>query len=584
MQRPFATRAERLEPPNFEAPGLPSIADRVPEQSQSGAIRETINLLESDLGIMIRDVQRACGLVCQDSGDSASATQRIAQDTNRLVSQADAASRDLSQLAAAIDELARASDDIGVQVRKADDLSNQADKSATEAKKCVDGLKQSSAEIVHVIKLISAVARQTNMLALNATIEASRAGDAGRGFAVVAAEVKKLSQTTQMAAQDISQMIGTLQKDAIACFDSVRQITEVIKTMRPLFAAVASAVDQQNGSTSDVAHSANITLKFIDAVSHSATEIGAAALGAGAKGHSAEQRGRDVSALAEKLKMRMTIFLRQSEAGDRRRHDRLPCELGVEFQAGGATFRGKTGDLSDGGMLLRVDDAAAIPPGALLETEIAGIGPARVRVADRSSLGLHLEFLELSAAARSALEHRLAAFREENRAVIARAIDTANEISRRLDQLIDSNQITIEDLFDNNYVPNEGTDPVQFRTRFLGLLEGFMPSILDPLLAGDPRMVFCAAVDRNGYLPVHNGKYALPQRPGEQDWNHAHCRNRRIFDDRAGLAAARNVRPYLIQVYARDMGEGTAVMTREIDAPIRVGGRHWGAFRSAYTL
>ena len=44
----------------------------------------------------------------------------------------------------------------------------------------------------------------------------------------------------------------------------------VIKTMRPLFAAVASAVDQQNGSTSDVARSANITLKFIDAVSRSA--------------------------------------------------------------------------------------------------------------------------------------------------------------------------------------------------------------------------------------------------------------------------------------------------------------------------
>jgi hypothetical protein len=61
-------------------------------------------------------------------------------------------------------------------------------------------------------------------------------------------------------------------------------------------------------------------------------------------------------------------------------------------------------------------------------------------------------------------------------------------------------------------------------------------------------------------------QYSLPQRPGESAWNVAHSRNRRIFDDRAGLAAARNVRPYLIQVYARDMGNGVTVVMREIDA------------------
>ena len=83
-----------------------------------------------------------------------------------------------------------------------------------------------------------------------------------------------------------------------------------------------------------------------------------------------------------------------------------------------------------------------------------------------------------------------------------------------------------------------------------------LPPIQEPLLANEARMVFCAAVDRNGYLPVHNRKYSLPQRPGEKAWNTANSRNRRIFDDRAGLASARNVRPYLIQVYPRDMGNG----------------------------
>ena len=52
----------------------------------------------------------------------------------------------------------------------------------------------------------------------------------------------------------------------------------------------------------------------------------------------------------------------------------------------------------------------------------------------------------------------------------------------------------------------------------------------------------------------------------------------------AGLAAGRNQRAYLIQTYARDMGNGNTVMMREIDVPIRVRGRHWGGFRTAYKL
>ena len=103
------------------------------------------------------------------------------------------------------------------------------------------------------------------------------------------------------------------------------------------------------------------------------------------------------------------------------------------------------------------------------------------------------------------------------------------------------------------------------------------------ILARDKRMTFCAAVDRNGYLPVHNKIYSQPQRPGDVQWNTANCRNRRIFDDRAGLSAGRVVRPYLIQNYPRNMGDRIDMMW-EIDAPIRVFGKKWGGFRTAYKL
>jgi methyl-accepting chemotaxis protein len=149
---------------------------------------------------------------------------------------------------------------------------------------------------------------------------------------------------------------------------------------------------------------------------------------------------------------------------------------------------------------------------------------------------------------------------------------------------VSSGTLTHEALFDTDYVPIEGSDPPQFRTRSLAALENVLPAIQEPYLAADKRMTFCAAVDRNGYLPVHNRIYSKPQKPGDAAWNLANCRNRRIFDDRAGLSAARNVRPYLIQSYPRDMGNGVVVMMREIDAPVRVFGKHWGGFRTAYKI
>jgi methyl-accepting chemotaxis protein len=149
---------------------------------------------------------------------------------------------------------------------------------------------------------------------------------------------------------------------------------------------------------------------------------------------------------------------------------------------------------------------------------------------------------------------------------------------------VSGGRITLDALFDNVYVPIEGTVPQQYRTRFLDWLEAVLPPIQEPLYASDERMVFCAAVDRNAYLPVHNAIYSRPQRPGDATWNAKNSRNRRIFDDRAGLSAGRNTRPFLIQTYPRDMGDGASIMMQEIDAPIRVHGRHWGGFRTAYRL
>ncbi len=162
-----------------------------------------------------------------------------------------------------------------------------------------------------------------------------------------------------------------------------------------------------------------------------------------------------------------------------------------------------------------------------------------------------------------------------------RAQAVAADIAVRLEGALDRGEITVDALFDESYVPIPGTNPAQVRTRFTDLTDRLFPPAQEPVLGMSDRVVFCAAVDRNGYLPTHNAKFSRPQ-GADVAWNTANCRNRRIFADRVGLAAGRSREPSLLQAYRRDMGGGQFVLMKDASAPIIVRGRHWGGLRLAY--
>ncbi|MGY6632204.1 MAG: methyl-accepting chemotaxis protein [Alkalilacustris sp.] len=166
---------------------------------------------------------------------------------------------------------------------------------------------------------------------------------------------------------------------------------------------------------------------------------------------------------------------------------------------------------------------------------------------------------------------------------IARVQSDAAAIGAALSEAVDRGDIALSDLFSTRYRPIPGTNPAQVLAPFTALTDRLLPPIQEAALELDPRVVFCAAVDRNGYLPTHNRKFSRPQ-GDDPVWNAAHSRNRRIFDDRVGLKAGRNIEPFLLQTYRRDMGGGEFKMMKDLSAPIRVKGRHWGGLRLAYLL
>jgi methyl-accepting chemotaxis protein len=159
----------------------------------------------------------------------------------------------------------------------------------------------------------------------------------------------------------------------------------------------------------------------------------------------------------------------------------------------------------------------------------------------------------------------------------------AAQLSAALEQAVAQGRISMADLFDDKYQAVAGSNPAQVVTRFVALTDELFPPVQEALLAFDRKVVFCAAVDRNGFLPTHNVKFSRPQ-GADPVWNAAHARNRRIFSDRTGLAAGRNERRFLLQTYRRDMGGGQRVLMKDLSAPITVQGRHWGGLRLAYSF
>src|SRR6266550_2324595 len=531
---------------------------------EADSAKEILELLELELDGMIRRLERAADSVAGGAEKTAATLATIRQRTDALTGQSNAAQGTATTFAQAAEKFTRSAEGIVAQVHDAGKLADLAGAAAGEARANVDRLRESSDAIGTVVNLIAQIARQTTLLALNSTIEAARAGEAGRGFAVVATEVKALAVQTQGATEEITRKIEALQKDAAGSAAAVHRISQAIEAIRPVFENV-------NGAVGD-----------------SATEIDHAAKAAEAHGENVASAGKAVTQFAQKLKSRCAVLLRQGERDgereDRRKHERLPCHLKIDIQTSRGTIEAPVHEISMAGILISGVDAARLPPNESFNATLQDIGACRIRVHEHPKTGARARFEAMNVELAEKIEDALWSIHEENTEFVARAMEAGTALTKIFEDAVATGAISIDDMFDTDYVEISGTNPIQYRTKVLGWADRALPPFQEAFLAKDPRMVFCVMIDRNGYLPVHNNIYSYPQRPGDVAWNTANSRNRRIFNDPAGLAAGRNQRSYLIQSYARDMGNGKTVMMREIDVPVRVNGRHWGGFRTAYKL
>src|SRR6478752_6387328 len=374
-------------------PKAATVATDAGTPSERDSAKEILELLEVELGGMIRQLERAANAVASGAEATAATLTTIRQRTDALTGRSSAAQSTATTFSRAADKFTHSADGIGSQVRDAGRLADQANDAGREAMANVDRLRESSGAIGNVVNLIAQIARQTTLLALNSTIEAARVVAAGKGFAVVATEVKALAVQTQSATEEITKKIDTLQKDAAGSADAVHRISQAIEAIRPVFETVNDAVTEQNATTSEVSGNAANASQFIISVGESAAEIDAATKAAETHGENVASAGKAVTTFARKLKSRCAVLLRQREHDDRRKTERLPCHLKIETARGVMPVY----EISMTGVLIGGADSGRLASQAMVEGALEGVGACRLRVVEQSKAGARAHFVSPNA-------------------------------------------------------------------------------------------------------------------------------------------------------------------------------------------
>ncbi|XLM22457.1 methyl-accepting chemotaxis protein, partial [Chromobacterium piscinae] len=136
--------------------------------------------------------------------------------------------------------------------RMTESIAEKASSEAAAGGQAVQETIRAMRQIADKISIVDDIAYQTNLLALNAAIEAARAGEHGKGFAVVAAEVRKLAERSQVAAQEIS----TLARGSVELVDGAGGLLEeIVRSSRrtsDLVQEIAAASGEQSGGVGQI--------------------------------------------------------------------------------------------------------------------------------------------------------------------------------------------------------------------------------------------------------------------------------------------------------------------------------------------